>query len=208
MKFAAPFLALSILLSGCIIFDKKSEAVTFHQFATPASLPRPNTETLYLPRALIPAALRRPNVVLLDDNGWVRVEDAHRWLAPLDRAIPEAVGRHLAARGAVTASAQVPMETHRVLLLNVERMEISTAAKGKSALFSIPGLAANNDVALLVLTGRLEQADGTLVFTRTLTATRALRERTPAEYVQAQSNNLADLSAQLSALLLPPVPSK
>ena len=88
-------LALTALLSGCIIFDKKSEAVTFHQLASPAAVTTRSGPTLFVPRAIIPSALRRPNVVLIDDTGWVRIEDAHRWISPLDRAVPEAVGRHL-----------------------------------------------------------------------------------------------------------------
>ena len=81
-------IGLAALLSGCIIFDQKSEAVTFHQFAAPAGTVAPaSTGTqVFVPRAIIPSALRRPNVVLLDDTGWVHIEDGHRWLAPLDRA--------------------------------------------------------------------------------------------------------------------------
>ncbi len=95
MKTPALVLGLTLLLTGCIIFDKKSEAVTFHQLASPATATTRNAPTLFVPRAAIPAALRRPNIVLLDDTGWVRIEDAHRWIAPLDRAVAEAVGRHL-----------------------------------------------------------------------------------------------------------------
>ena len=80
MKSAVLLLGLTALLSGCIIFDKKSEAVTFHQLAAPATLPTRDGATLFVPRALIPSAIRRANIVLIDDTGWVRIEDAHRWI--------------------------------------------------------------------------------------------------------------------------------
>ena len=90
MILRAVVLALAALLSGCIIFDQKSEAVVFHQFAAPAAGPARTAAAgpqLFIPRAVIPSALRRPNVVLVDDAGWVHIEDAHRWVAPLDRSI-------------------------------------------------------------------------------------------------------------------------
>ena len=83
MKSRFLLLGLTALLSGCIIFDKKSEAVTFHQLASPAAVTTRPAPILFVPRAIIPSALRRPNVVLIDDTGWVRIEDAHRWIAPL-----------------------------------------------------------------------------------------------------------------------------
>ena len=131
MKASSLLLALTALLSGCIIFDKKSEAVTFHQLASPTAAPvQPKTQGphIFLPRAIIPSALRRPNVVLLDDNGWVRIEDAHRWIAPLDRAIPEVIGRHVSARTGIMADLQTPLEDHLVLLLTVDKMEVFTPA--------------------------------------------------------------------------------
>ena len=77
MKSRALLLGLTVLLSGCIIFDKKSEAVTFHQLASPAAVTTRSGPTLFVPRAIIPSALRRPNVVLIDDTGWVRIEDGN-----------------------------------------------------------------------------------------------------------------------------------
>ena len=121
-------LGLSALLTGCIIFDKKSEAVTFHQLASPAAVTTRSAPILFVPRAIIPSALRRPNVVLIDDTGWVRIEDAHRWIAPLDRAIPEAVGRHLTSLTGLPSSTQSPAEEHLVLLLTVDKMEVFTPA--------------------------------------------------------------------------------
>lgn len=199
-------LGLTALLSGCIIFDKKSEAVTFHQLTAPAAsatLPGP---TLFVPRAIIPSALRRPNVVLLDDTGWVRVEDAHRWIAPLDRAVAEAVGRHVAAATGLPTANQSPADDHLVLLLTVDKMEVFAPASGARPLFTIPGTAENKDTAVLQVSYRLERADGTLLSAGTLTRSRPLKERTPADFVAAQSANLAALSAEL-AQRLPKTPS-
>lgn len=124
MKFRALLLGVTALLSGCIIFDKKSEAVTFHQLASPAAVASRTAPTLFLPRAIIPSALRRPNVVLIDDTGWVRIEDAHRWVAPLDRAVPEAVGRHLTSLTGLPSTTQSPTDDHLILLLTIDKMEI------------------------------------------------------------------------------------
>ena len=201
MKSRALLLSLSALLTGCIIFDKKSEAVTFHQLASPAAITTRSAPTLFVPRAIIPSALRRPNVVLIDDTGWVRIEDAHRWIAPLDRAIPEAVGRHLTSLTGLPSSTQSPAEEHLVLLLTVDKMEIFTPASPGRSLFSIPGTSPNTDTATLQLTFRLEKSDGTLLAAKTLSQSRPLKERTPTEFEQAQSANLAAISAEIAKLL-------
>jgi uncharacterized lipoprotein YmbA len=210
MKVRFLILALTALLSGCIIFDKKSEAVTFHQFAAPTAAPVASTQGphVFLPRAVIPSALRRPNVVLLDDNGWVRIEDAHRWIAPLDRAIPEMIGRHVSARTGIVTDQQTPSEDHLVLLLTVDKMEVFAPAGQERSIFSIPGTAANADTAVLQLTCRLEKSDGTPVSVKTLKQSRPLKERTPDAFVQAQSSNLAALSAEIAFWLSPSPPSK
>ena len=210
MILRAAILSLTALLSGCIIFDQKSEAVVFHQFAAPSARPDRNVSAgpqVFIPRAVIPSALRRPNVVLLDDGGWVRIEDAHRWVAPLDRAIPEAMGRHLSARTGVVTTTQTPSEDHLVLLLTVDKMEVFSPAGPGRSIFSLPGRADKADTASLQLTCRLEKADGTLVSVKTLTHASPLKERTAAAFVQAQSVNLAALSAELAPWLQAPAPS-
>jgi uncharacterized lipoprotein YmbA len=199
-------LGLSALLSGCIIFDKKSEAVTFHQLAAPAAATTRATPTLYVPRAILPAALRRPNIVILDDNGWVRVDDAHRRVAPLDRAVSEAVARHLTAQTGLPAVSQTPAEDHLVLLLTVDKMEVFEPTAAGRSLFSLPGTAANNDTAIMQVTYRLEKADGTLLSGRTLTRSHPLKERSPSEFVLSQSANLAAISADI-AKVIPNAPS-
>ena len=199
----ACILAVAALLSGCIIFDQKSEAVVFHQFAAPGA-PASAVATgpqVFVPRAVIPSALRRPNVVLLDENGWVLVEDAHRWIAPLDRAIPETVARHLAARAGIVTTTQTPSEDHVVLLLTVDKMEVVAPAGKERSIFSLPGGADKSATAALQMTCRLEKSDGTPIGVTTLIQSRAHNERTPASFVQAQSANLGALSGELSEWL-------
>ena len=198
--------ALTALLSGCIIFDQKSEAVVFHQFAAPtgASAQDADGTPVFVPRAIIPTALRRPNVVLLDDAGWVHIEDAHRWIAPLDRAIPETVARHLRSRAGVITTTQTPSEDHVVLLLTVDKMEIFAPAGAERSIFSLPGGTDKASTATLQLTCRLEKADGTLVAAKNFSQSRPLKERTPAAFVQAQSANLAELSAEIAKWLPTP----
>ncbi|MDP4592191.1 MAG: PqiC family protein [Opitutales bacterium] len=210
MILRAAILSLSALLCGCIIFDQKSEAVVFHQFAAPGAQPSRTVSAgpqLFIPRASIPSALRRPNVVLVDDGGWVRIEDAHRWVAPLDRAIPEAVGRHLSALTGVVTTTQTPSEDHLVLLLTVDKMEIFAPAGPERSIFSLPGGTDKADNATLQLTCRLEKADGTPISVKTLAQSRPLKDRTPAAFVRAQSANLAVLSAEIAKWLPTTAPS-
>ena len=211
MIFRAFVVALAALLSGCIIFDQKSEAVVFHQFAAPtgASAQDADGTPVFVPRAIIPTALRRPNVVLLDDAGWVHIEDAHRWIAPLDRAIPETVARHLRSRAGVITTTQTPSEDHLVLLLTVDKMDIAAPAGAERPFFALPGGAVRPTAASLQLTCRLEKADGTPVAVRTFARSRPLTERAPAAFVQAQSANLAELSDEIARWLpAPPLSSK
>lgn len=208
MKPTVILLALATLLTGCIIFDKKSEAVTFHQFSAPASAVTRATPPIFLPRAIIPSALRRPNIVLLDDTGWVRIEDAHRWLAPLDRALPEAIGRHLTALTGLPTTAYSPAEDHLVLLLSVDKMEIFAPAGAGRSIFVLPGTSPSTDIATLQVTCRLEKADGTLLTAKTLTRSRPLKERSATEFTQAQSANLAAVAADIVPLLPALSPSK
>ena len=208
MILRAAILGLSALLTGCIIFDQKSEAVVFHQFAAPGAQPNRAVSAatqVFIPRAVIPSALRRPNVVLLDDNGWVQIEDAHRWIAPLDRAIPETVGRHLSARTGVVTTTQTPSEDHVVLLLTVDKMEIFAPTGPERSIFSLPGGTDKTSTASLQLSCRLENSDGSLLATKTLTQSRPLKERSATEFALAQSANFGAVSAEIAKLL--PVPS-
>ena len=208
MKTRALVLVLTSLLTGCIIFDKKSEAVTFHQLAAPAAAATRTGPTVFVPRAIIPSAIRRPNVVLLDDTGWVRVEDAHRWIAPLDRAIAEAAARHVTAISGLPAATQSPAEDHLILLLTVDKMEIFAPAGAGRSLFSLPGTAPSPDTATLQVSYRLEKSDGSLVSAKTLSQARPLKERSPTAFAQAQAANLAALCAEIAPSLPAALPSK
>ena len=174
-------LLVALLLGGCFIFDKKSEAVSFHQLSAPQSAAtRPGPE-IYVPRAVIPSALRRANIVMLDESGWVRVEDAHRWISPLDRAVAENIAHHLTKLTGLPTAAQTPSGDHLVLLIDIEHMSV-TAAKQ----------------AVLDLRYRLEKSDGTLLIERSLHQSTPLSDTTPEQYVRAQSANLATAAAQIA----------
>ena len=204
MILRACLVALAALLSGCIIFDQKSEAVVFHQFAAPASVTAAQDAggpPVFVPRAIIPAALRRPNVVLLDETGWVQIEDAHRWVAPLDRAVPETVARQLRSRAGIITTTQTPSEDHLVLLLTLDKMELSAPRGVERFIFSLPGGADQTSTASWQLTCRLEKADGTPVAVKTFARSRPLKERAPAAFVQAQSANLAEVTAEIARWL-------
>lgn len=212
MSLRVALLCASGLLGGCIIFDQKSEAVVFHQLLVPApdvTAPDAGGPPVFIPRALVPAALRRPNVVLLDDAGWVHVEDAHRWVAPLDRAVPETVARHLRNRAGVITTTQTPAEDHRVLLLTVDKMEISApAAAERSLFFTLPVVADQPATATLQITCRLEHSDGRLIAAKTLARSAPLKERTAGAFVAAQSANLATLAGEIASWLrVPATPS-
>jgi uncharacterized lipoprotein YmbA len=208
MNARALLLGFTALLSGCIIFDKKSEAVTFHQLASPAAQVTRATPTIFVPRSVIPAALRRPNIVMIDDTGWAQIEDAHRWIAPLDRAVSEAMARHLTSLTGLPSSTQSPADDHLVLLLTVDKMEIFATAKPGRSLFLIPGTAENTDTATLQVTFRLEKSDGTLLATKTASQSRPLKERSPTAFAQAQSANLAAVAAEIAKFLPTPSSSK
>ena len=57
------------------------------------------------------------------------------------------------------------------------------------------------DTAILQLTFRLEKSDGTLLGAKTISKSRPLKERTPVEFEQAQSANLAAITAEIAKLL-------
>lgn len=177
---------LATFLTGCIIFDKKSEAVTFHQLSAPQGSPTRVGPVIFVPRAMIPSALRRANVVMLDEAGWVRVEDAHRWINPLDRAVAETVAHHLTQLTGLPSAMQAPAESHLTLLLDVNHMSITA---GKQA--------------VLELRFRLEAADGTLMLEKTLIRSALMSETSPEQYVRTQSANLADACVSFVQALPP-----
>jgi uncharacterized lipoprotein YmbA len=175
---------LSVLLTGCIIFDKKSEAVTFHQLSAPQTAPTRPSPAIFIPRAIIPSSLRRANVVMLDEAGWVRVEDAHRWINPLDRAVAETVGHHLTKLTGLPSASQTPAGSHLLLLLDVNHMSVTGDKR-----------------AVLELHFRLENTEGAMILDKTIIRSTSMGETTPEQYVQAQSTNLAAASAAFADLL-------
>jgi len=70
-------LTASLLLTGCIVFDKKSESVSFHQLAAPQATPTEKGPLLFIPRVTLPSAVRRPTLVLIDEANNVQVEDSN-----------------------------------------------------------------------------------------------------------------------------------
>jgi len=60
-------LTASLLLTGCIVFDKKSESVLFHQLDAPQATPTLKGPLIFIPRVTLPSAVRRPTLVLIDE---------------------------------------------------------------------------------------------------------------------------------------------
>lgn len=198
-------LALGCCLSGCIVFDRRSEAVTFHQFSAPTAAVTRTAPMVFIPRTVVPAGLRRANIVLMDDAGRARLDDHHRWLAPLDRAVSEAVGRHLTHLTGLPATAQAPAGEHVVLLLTLDKMELAPAAESEKSTFSLPGATRPAD-AVMQVTARWEKADGTSLSVRVHARRRLLKDPAAEAFVRAQSANLAEIAAEIAAALPPLTP--
>jgi len=184
----ATLLALVLPLAGCIVFDKKSEAVTFHQLAAPTATSTAQVPIVFIPRAQLPAALRRPTLVLIDEAGNVRLEDSQRWAAPLDRGMAETIGQHLVAITGRPATTYAPSEPHLVLLLDVEQ-------------FGLHG-----ETAVLQLRFRVENDSGRLLAQGQGTWNTA-KAGNPADFVRAQSENLAKAAQIIAKVLAPLTPS-
>ena len=87
-------LLLALSLAGCIVFDKKSEGVTFHQFTAQVAAPTTSQPLVFVPRATLPGPVRRPAVVIVTQGGEVQLDDSHRWAAPVDRLVADVAARH------------------------------------------------------------------------------------------------------------------
>ncbi len=193
-------LALGCGLVGCIVFDRRSEPVTLHQFGAPTTAASRTSPVVFIPRTVIPAGLRRANIVLLDDMGRARLDDNHRWLAPLDRAFSEAVGRHLTHLTGLPVTAQAPAGQHGVLLLTLDKMEVAPAAEAEKPLFALPGGARPAD-AVMQVTARWEKSDGSPLSMRVHARRRLLKDSSADAFVRAQSANLAEICAEIAATL-------
>jgi len=194
------WLALATALSGCIVFDHRSDAVTFHQLTAPTTAATRTGPIVYIPRTLLPAGLRRANIVLMDDAGRANLDDNHRWLAPLDRAFSETIGRHLTHHTGLPVQFQAPAGDHWVLLLNLDKMELARSTSPEKSVFSLPGSPSPVD-AVMQVTARWEKSDGTPIATRVLTRRRWLKEPTADAFVRAQSANLAEIAAEIGTAL-------
>ncbi|MBM3826313.1 MAG: hypothetical protein FJ410_06315 [Verrucomicrobia bacterium] len=180
MRHAA--LLLLTILTGCLMPGSRSETVVFHAFSSPSGLADRTQPTLYLPRAGVPAGLRRPTLVI-ERLGSVLVQDSHRWLAPLESAVPEAVGRRLTALTGLPCASQPPAEDHFVLHADLLRMDV------------VDGL------ARLRLRFRLETSAGERRHESEAEWSSPLATDEPGEFVAAQSSNLDKAAASLVSLL-------
>lgn len=179
-----PLLAFSLLLTGCIVFDKKSESVTFHQFAAPQAKPTEKGPLVFIPRVTLPSALRRPTLVLIDEANNVQLEDSQRWASPLDRALAEALGQHLVKNTGRPVTYQAPGENHLVVLIDVDQFGLQRGA------------------AVLQLRFRVENDSGRLLAEGQGTWNSPQAEK-PEEFVRAQSENLAKAAIIIGKVLAP-----
>jgi uncharacterized lipoprotein YmbA len=179
-----PWLLLSAALAGCIVFDKKSDAVTFHQFPAPAAPASTGQPLVHVTRASLPAAVRRPAIVMLTPSGEVLVDDAHRWAAPPDRLIAEHLARHLERAAGATTATLPPDEPHLTLILEFERFEVVAERR-----------------AALTLNYRFERADGHALAGGRSACVEPMKELSAPAFVAAQSRNLAKAGEAIAATL-------
>jgi len=177
------------LITGCITFDQKSESVTFHQLSAPVTTPSKRTPIIFIPRANIPVSLRRPTLVIADENRVIKVDDSQRWIAPLDRAVSEIVGRNLTKQTGLPCELQTPNENYFVLLIDVEAMFLSTQA------------------TVLQLHYRIEDSQGKSLV-QGEGQWKAKRSENPIDYVNAQSENFASAAAQIAKDIKPLIETK
>ncbi len=177
---------LPLLLVGCLLPGRRSEPVVFHAFSSPSSYVAAKTGTaIHLPRAVLPAGLRRPSLVI-ENGGAVRVEDGHRWLGPLESALPEALGRRLTALKGFPCASQPPPDDHLVLLIEVLRMDVVDSR------------------ARLRLRIRIERSDGRRGPEAENEWLSPLAGPSAGEFVAAQSANLDQAAASLVPFLTSP----
>ena len=183
MKKILVFASFALLLTGCIVFDKKSTAVTFHQFNTPTATPTKNWPVVFIPRAQIPAAVRRPTLVINDVGGKTVIDDSQRWLYSLDRAISDVIGRHIVQITGLPYSSQAPSDAHVVLLIDVTQFGV------------------NDDATVLQISYHIESSAGDTL-TQGQGTWRGKRADSPQAFVDQQSINLSQAAAEISQTLL------
>ena len=183
------FLSVTSLITGCITFDQKSESVTFHQLSAPLATPTIKAPIIFIPRANIPVSLRRPTLVIADEAKVIKVDDSQRWIASLDRAVSEIIGRNLTKQTGLPFELQTPSENYLVLFIDVEAMFLTAQS------------------TVLQLHYRIEDAQG-----KTLSQGqgqwKAKRSENPIDYVNAQSENFANAAAQIAKDIKPLIETK
>lgn len=187
-KFLLGLVILSSI-SGCIKFDQKSESVTFHQLSAPITTPTKKSPIIFIPRADIPASLRRPTLVIADETHVIKVDDAQRWIASLDRAVSEIIGRNLTKQTGLPFELQTPSENYLVLFVDVEAMFLTKQA------------------TVLQLRYRIEDAKGTLLG-QGEGQWKTKRAENPIDFVNAQSENFANATMQIAKDLKPLIETK
>ncbi len=183
MRIAFVLASIALILSGCIVFDQKSTAVTFHQFNTPTAAPTKNWPVVFIPRAQIPAAVRRPTLVINDIGGKTVIDDSQRWVYSLDRAISDTIGRHIVQITGLPYSTQAPSDTHVVLLIDVMQFGVNDGSTILQISYHIESSAGDT----------LTQGQGTW---------RGKRADSPQAFVDQQSSNLSLAAAEISQVLL------
>jgi uncharacterized lipoprotein YmbA len=183
------WVCLTSLITGCITFDQKSESVTFHQLSGPVTTPTIKAPIIFIPRANIPVGLRRPTVVITDETKVIKLDDSQRWIASLDRAVSEIIGRNLTKQTGLPFELQTPSENYLVLFVDVQAMFLTAQA------------------TVLQLHYRIEDAQG-----KTLNQGqgqwKAKRSENPIDYVNAQSENFANAAAQIAKDIKPLIETK
>ncbi len=177
-------LSLTCLTTGCITFDQKSESVTFHQLSGPVTTPTKKSPIIFIPRANIPVSLRRPTLVIADESRVIKVDDSQRWIASLDRAVSEIIGRNLTKQTGLPFELQTPNENYVVLFIDVEAMFLTAQA------------------TVLQLHYRIEDAQGKSL-SQGQGQWKAKRSENPIDYVNAQSENFANAAVQIAKDLKP-----
>ena len=182
-------MGVTSLVTGCITFDQKSESVTFHQLSAPVTTPTKKAPIIYIPRANIPVSLRRPTLVIADESRVIKVDDSQRWIASLDRAVSEIIGRNLTKQTGLPFELQTPNENYLVLFIDVEAMYLTAQS------------------TVLQLHYRIEDAQGKSL-SQGEGQWKAKRSENPIEYVNAQSENFANAAAQIAKDIKPLIETK
>jgi len=182
-------MGVTSLVTGCITFDQKSESVTFHQLSAPVTTPTKKAPIIYIPRANIPVSLRRPTLVIADESRVIKVDDSQRWIASLDRAVSEIIGRNLTKQTGLPFELQTPNENYLVLFIDVEAMFLTAQS------------------TVLQLHYRIEDAQGKSL-SQGEGQWKAKRSENPIDYVNAQSENFANAAAQIAKDIKPLIKTK